>query len=449
MALFGTDGARGVANRELTPDLALDIGRAAAALLPAGAVVAVATDTRLSGPMLEAAVAAGLTSAGVEVLRLGVLPTPALAHLLPELGCAAGVMISASHNPPEYNGIKLLDGQGRKWAPEREAAVEDRIRRRDWPQDPGRLGSVRDRSGDAAERYRSWLVDLFRGRVPAGLTVVVDVGQGAAVTTAPAVLERLGLTVRVLNGEGDGARINVGCGATHPRGLQAAVLAEGADLGLAFDGDADRLIAVDGEGALVDGDSALYILGRGLQAEGALPGNRVVATVMTNLGVERALAASGIALERTPVGDRWVAEVLRREGLALGGEQSGHVILARWANTGDGLLTALALLAEMARTGLSLADLHRGVTRYPQVLKNLRLPPGTLPGRLPPALAEAVAAAEAELGRDGRVLVRPSGTEPVLRIMLEGRDADRIAWWADRLVAVAKEALESAGASAR
>lgn len=446
MALFGTDGARGVANQDLTIELAAQIGGAAAGLLPPGSTVLIGRDTRTSGTMLEAALTAGFTAAGIRVFLVGVVPTPALAYLIGSMGAEAGVMISASHNPPQYNGIKLLDRQGRKWENEREREVERRVYENALgPVSPTRIGQVFHYGEAAVQAYHQYLLGIFGGRIPA-LRVVVDVGHGAALTTAPVVLERLGAFVTVIHGEPDGSRINQGCGATHPEVVRESVLKEQADVGLSFDGDADRLIAVDGTGHIVDGDEILYVLATGMKRRGQLPQNLVVSTVMSNLGVERALTRNGIQLMRTPVGDRWVAEAMREHGAGIGGEQSGHVILRQWAETGDGLLTALALLEEIGQGGKSLNELVSPVERYPQVLHNVPLPHSFDDWHQIPGLTAEVEAAERDLGLEGRVLIRPSGTEPLMRIMIEGRDREQIEKWAHRLSVVVQNALESAKA---
>jgi len=443
VALFGTDGVRGVVNETLTAEVAFDVARALGARLGSGARVLIGRDSRVSGPMLEAAAVAGLNETGVTAVSLGVVPTPAVAALVPRLRAQAGLVISASHNPPEFNGLKWLNGEGRKWPDEVERAVEADVAARRFarvgPMAVGRWLSW----PEAVEQYRSWLVGQFAGRVPS-LRVVVDLGHGAAATTAVSVLERLGVTCEVRYGEPHGHLINRRCGATHPEAMAEAVRMTGADLGLAFDGDADRVIMADATGRILNGDAILYVLAMGLEAEGRLAGHRVVATVMSNLALEQHLAKIGIHLERTQVGDRWVAERMAETGAVLGGEQSGHVIVADHAVTGDGLLTALAVMAEIQRSGRSLAELTQDLVWYPQVLKNVTLK------RIPPdwaertAIRQALQACRDDLGSDGRVVVRPSGTEPVLRIMLEGRDADRTEAWADRLVAVVREALGSA-----
>lgn len=446
LGLFGTDGARGVANVELTAELALQIGLAAGSALGPGATVLVGRDTRLSGPLLEAAVSAGLASAGVEVLSCGLLPTPALAYLIRSFRAAAGVMISASHNPPQYNGIKLLAGHGGKWDAEWEREVEQRIGRREWKlAEPSAVGNLTSVAEEGLARYRDYLVSCFRGAV-APVHAVVDLAYGAAVATVIPVLEALGVRVEAICDLPRGRWINQECGATHPERLSRAVVERGADVGFAFDGDADRLIAVDEKGRVVDGDAILYALARGWAKRGELEPPEVVATVMSNFGLEQALKALGIRLWRTPVGDRWVAQAMRERGAAIGGEQSGHIILHPWGETGDGLITALALLREMARAHASLAALTAGFEPFPQVLRNVKIPARYQDWEAIPGLRELAAAAQAALGEAGRVFIRRSGTEPVLRIMVEGRDAETIEQWADRLAAVVDEALESASA---
>ena len=442
MALFGTDGARGVANRELTAEVALAIGKSAGAIWQSPARILVGRDTRISSGMLEAGIAAGLSAMGVEVWLVGMLPTPALAYLIKAIGAEGGVMISASHNPPQYNGIKLLDGWGRKWAPDQEALVENGLARAgEWTVGPERIGAIRHLEDDAVARYHHYLIEHFWGAVEP-LHVVVDLAHGAAISTAEPVLRRLGLRVSVINGEPEGALINQRCGATHPQTLQHKVVELGADLGFAFDGDADRLIAVDHLGQIVDGDGVLYALAKGMKETQELEGERVVATVMSNLGLERALEREGVQMVRTPVGDRWVAEEMRTAKAVLGGEQSGHIILKRWAETGDGLLTGLAVLREMARSGRRLAELTEPLVRYPQILHNVRVERPLDDWTVIPGLAEQVKCAERELGQDGRVLIRPSGTEPLLRIMVEGSHSGQIEKWTQALAKTVEAALK-------
>lgn len=446
MALFGTDGARGVANHELTVALATDIARGTALQLQRPARVLIGRDTRVSGSMLEAALCAGFAEAGIDVLLAGIVPTPALAFLIGAMGAEVGIMISASHNPPQYNGIKLMDRMGRKWEPEDELIVEEAVSKGLWPKaDAGSIGRIYHYEDSAVHMYRRHLLSIFAGQIPAW-PLVIDAAHGAVAVTAPHIFEALGVPVTVLNGEPMGELINVGCGATHPERVREAVLQSGAMLGLAFDGDADRVIAVDGMGRIVDGDEILYVLATDMKSRGVLPDHQVVATVMSNLGMERALEKAGIHLLRTPVGDRWVAQRMRETGAALGGEQSGHVILKQWTETGDGLLTGLALMAAVGKRGCRLEEIVAPVQRYPQVLKNVPLDTPMKDWRILPGLAESVEQAETELGADGRVLIRPSGTEPLLRIMLEGRDVEQIQKWAYRLETGVREALESAKA---
>ncbi len=440
--MFGTDGVRGQAPRELTPELALAVGAAMVAELPPAPLVLLGRDTRVSGPLLEAAAVAGIAAAGGTAKLLGIVPTPAVAALVPRLGADAGLVISASHNPPEYNGLKLLDAGGRKWPPEREHAVAERVARREQAWVAWDAVGGAQAASDHVALYRDSLVARFAGRVGPG-RVVVDLGSGAAVATVPPVLEALGFEVAVLNGTADGRRINQGTGATHPHVVARAVVEQGADVGFAFDGDADRVIAAGADGQIVDGDGILYLLARGLDAQGRLPHQEVVGTVMANLGLERALEASGLHLHRTPVGDRWVARAMGDRGTAVGGEQSGHIILSEWAVTGDGLLTALAILAEMRRTGAPLASLVAPMPRYPQRLDNVRLPAVGFRWEALPGVGDALAACTAALGDDGRLVVRASGTEPLLRIMIEGRDAAVVQRWADRLTTVVRQALTS------
>lgn len=446
MALFGTDGARGIANDSLTVDLALGIARGTAEQLPRPATVVIGRDTRTSGPMFEAALTAGLSEYGVDVVLAGIVPTPALAYLIGATHADAGIMISASHNPPVYNGIKLINREGRKWDTDAEARVEQAVRLMQWPvRSPHHMGKILHHQGSYAPIYHRWLASLFSGKVNQS-PVVLDVAHGAAGATAPQVFEALGISATVLNPEPMGELINVNSGATHPEHLREKVLQQGAPLGLAFDGDADRVIAVSASGRIVDGDEILYVLATALHQRGLLTKDLVVATVMSNLGLERALEREGIGLVRTPVGDRWVAQTMRDRGLVLGGEQSGHVILRQWAQTGDGLLTGLALMAALNQLGLSLDEAVAPVERYPQVLLNVLLESSLQDWKELPGLGEIVADAERALGEEGRVLLRPSGTEPLLRIMLEGRDVQAIEEWARRLETGVREALESAEA---
>jgi phosphoglucosamine mutase len=438
---FGTDGVRGVANVELTTELVLGLGRAAARVLGTDAPFIVGRDTRRSGPMVEAALVAGLCAEGADVELVGILPTPGVAALAAARRAPAA-MISASHNPFPDNGVKLFAAGGRKLTADAEARVEMEL---------GALigsGPIAGDSGTAVgtarllpgarDEYVTGLVGALAGRTLDGLRVVLDCGHGAAFEAAPEALRRLGADVEVHNVEPDGTNINAGCGSTDPSSLRAAVVASGAHAGLAFDGDADRVIAIDEHGDIVDGDHLLCIAAIDLASRDALRGNAVVVTVMSNLGLRHALTGRGIEVVETPVGDRHVISALDERGLALGGEQSGHIIFADYATTGDGTLTGIMLLDVMARTGRPLSALAAVMTSFPQVLRNVRVADrATLDAA---ALDTAVAASVAELGDDGRVLVRPSGTEPVVRVMVEAASAGQADLVAARLVDAVEQA---------
>ena len=464
---FGTDGVRGVANTELTAELAVALGRAAARVLGANAFV-VGRDTRQSGPMLQAALSAGMASGGADVVDLGVLPTAGVAFVAERRGVPAAV-VSASHNPYRDNGIKFFDAAGLKLTPEVEAEVEATLEEQDacWADDApgagnvaearasadgastvtvgtGRVGTLSSDPAAAAE-YRRHLVASLEGRRLEGLRVVVDCANGAASTVAPEVLDELGASVEALFDDPDGTNINDGCGSTHPGRLAEAVVRLGADLGLALDGDADRLVAVDHTGAVCDGDVLLAVFAIDLAARGLLPGNAVVVTVMTNLGFRLAMAERGIGVHETPVGDRHVLAALDGAGLLLGGEQSGHIVFRDRATTGDGVLTAVLLADTVVRAGRPLAELADGlVERVPQVLVNVEVAdPGRLAGA--DAVWEAVAEVEAELGGTGRVLLRASGTEPLVRVMVEAPSPE-VAQDAARRLSKAVEAALSGSA---
>ncbi|MDA8368853.1 MAG: phosphoglucosamine mutase [Nocardiopsaceae bacterium] len=442
--LFGTDGVRGVAGSDLTAALALDLSIAAAQILPheEGAgdrpKAVVGRDPRASGEFLEAAVVAGLASAGVDVVRLGVLPTPAVAYLTAESAADFGVMLSASHNPAPDNGIKFF-GRGGQKLPD---AVEDRIEAAMGESYAGAVGTGVGRVTDAddgAERYIRHVVGSQPQRLD-GLRVVIDCAHGAASEVAPEALRRAGAEVVTIGDSPDGLNINDGCGSTHLNRLQAAVLEHGADVGLAYDGDADRCLAVDAEGSVVDGDQIMGILALELQEAGRLMKDTLVITVMSNLGLKLAMRKAGITIVETPVGDRYVLEAMREGAYSLGGEQSGHVVLLDHATTGDGLLTGLHLLGAMSRRGLALSELAKVMTRLPQVLINVRDVDKTR-AKTSPAVAEAVALAEAELGDSGRVLIRPSGTEPMVRVMVEAAAEAHAREIAERLAGVVKTDL--------
>lgn len=450
--LFGTDGVRGLANRDVTAELALDLSVAAAHVLGStGAFeghrprAVIGRDPRASGEFLSAAVAAGLASAGVDVVNVGVLPTPGVAYLTGALGVDLGVMLSASHNPMPDNGIKFFTRGGHKLPDDVEDAIEQRMRE-PWDRPTGaEVGRISLDTGLGGGRYVDHLVSSLPVRAGGGaplegLRIAVDCANGAASEVGPAALRAAGADVVVINASPDGRNINEKCGSTHPEQLQAAVVAAGADLGVAFDGDADRCLAVDHEGNLVDGDQIMGILAVALKDRGELVHDTLVITVMSNLGLQLAMADAGIRTVQTGVGDRYVLEEMRNGGFSLGGEQSGHLILARHATTGDGTLTALQLASQVATTGRSLAELARSVSRLPQVLVNVTGVDRTRASSDDGVLS-AVGAAEAELGRSGRVLLRPSGTEPVVRVMVEAAEQEQADRVAQRLAEVVRERL--------
>lgn len=448
--LFGTDGVRGVANEGLTAEMALGLSVAAADVLAeAGAfedqrpVAVVGRDPRASGEFLEAAVVAGLASAGIDVLRAGVLPTPAVAYLTGSLGADLGVMLSASHNAMPDNGIKFFARGGHK-LPD---ALEDRIETlyrahqegQQWDRPTGAgVGRVRDYD-EGFDNYVAHLVGVLPNRLD-GLTIVVDGANGAAARVSPEAFARAGADVHTIATDPDGLNINEECGSTHLAGLQAAVVEHGADFGVAHDGDADRCLAVDAQGNEVDGDQILAVLGVAMKEAGVLRKNTVVATVMSNLGFRLAMQREGLEVRQTTVGDRYVLEELKQGGYSLGGEQSGHVIVLDHATTGDGTLTGLMLAARVAGTGRPLAELAGVMERLPQVLVNVR---DVDKSRLEtsPQLAAAVAETETELGETGRVLLRSSGTEPLVRVMVEAADEERARAAAERLADAVKRAL--------
>jgi phosphoglucosamine mutase len=421
--LFGTDGIRGVANVDLTPELAFRVGRAAGtALRGEGGPFLIGRDSRLSGPMLEAALAAGICSTGARVELGGLLPTPAVAYLARLRRATAGVVISASHNPVEDNGIKFFGGDGYKLLDAHEESIEALLDRQNLPRPSGTSVGTIEAAAAAEERYVEHLLRLAAGRFD-GVKVVVDCAYGAAARIAPRVWASLGAVVVPLHAEPDGSRINVRCGSTYLAPLREAVLAAGADLGFAHDGDADRVLAVDERGDEVDGDAIMGMCALDRHRRGVLAGGTVVATVMSNAGFEKALAAAGIGVERTRVGDRYVLERMRQIDASLGGEQSGHIVFLDHATTGDGLVTALEVMNVMARSGRRLSELRAAIPRFPQVLRNVRVLDrnGVLET---PEVVRAVADAEARLAERGRILVRPSGTEPLVRVMVEAEAQD-------------------------
>ena len=422
MSLFGTDGIRGLANVDLTAELALDVAVAAAHILVENSSkrprAIVGQDSRASGEFLEAAVVAGLTSAGVDVYRVGVVPTPAVAYLVASTGADLGVMISASHNPMPDNGIKLFQRGGEKLADDVVALVEARIGE-PWQRPTGAAVGRVINDDQLVNKYIEHLLSTIDVSL-SGLKVVVDCANGASSFTAPVALSRAGAEVIAIANTPDGWNINDGVGSTHLDYLRSAVLKNGADVGIAHDGDADRCLAIDATGAEIDGDVIMAILANGFKAQGKLRANTIVGTVMSNLGFMQAMAEAGIEVVTTAVGDRYVLEAMLQSDFNLGGEQSGHVIMRDHANTGDGLLTALQLLAEVKRSGQTLHELSRVMVRFPQVLINVK---NVAKERLATsaAIADAVKAAEAELGSSGRVLLRASGTEPLVRVMVEAQ----------------------------
>ncbi len=445
---FGTDGVRGSANTELTPELVLALGRAVARTITATTFL-VGRDTRKSGPMLQAALGAGLASEGADVVDVGVLPTPALAWLSVKRDLPA-VVISASHNPFHDNGIKLFGAGGTKLTEELERAVEDELHRVLDPTVKGPrpleghgVGTIRSES-DLGDAYVGYLVGSLDGRSLEGLRIVVDSANGSASALAASVFESAGAEVIAIGCEPDGTNINAGCGSTATELLSNAVVEHGADLGLALDGDADRLLAVDGTGALVDGDSLLALFARDLAERGQLAGNTVVVTVMTNLGFRRAMEERGILVKETDVGDRHVLAALDKEGFSLGGEQSGHIIFRRLATTGDGLLTGLMLADLMARSGTPLVTLLDGLIEpVPQKLINVKGVDTSLFGQVE-AIDMAIAQEREAMGDTGRVLVRPSGTEPVVRVMVECTEPGVAEAVAERLHALIEHELRAA-----
>jgi phosphoglucosamine mutase len=446
MALFGTDGIRGLANGEtLTAEIAVDVAVAAAHILVESSknsrpVAIVGQDSRASGEFLESAVAAGLASAGVDVLRVGVLPTPAIAYLVAQTGADLGVMISASHNPMADNGIKLFSRGGGKLDDAIEAAIEKRMGE-PWTRPTGRnVGRITFDQG-ASARYLSHLLASVSTPL-SGLKIVVDCANGASSHVAPIAYDQAGAKVIAIHNSPDGWNINENCGSTHLEDLQAAVVREGADFGIAHDGDADRCLAVDAQGNVIDGDAIMTILARGFKSRGALKSNTIVGTVMSNLGFMHAMKEAGIEVITTAVGDRYVLEKMLEGNFSLGGEQSGHLIMREFANTGDGILTALQLAQEVIRTGKPLSELAASMQRFPQVLINV---PNVAKEKLESSkvISDAVAQAEATLADNGRVLLRASGTEPLVRVMVEASSDNLAQEIAATLAAVVKAELGS------
>jgi phosphoglucosamine mutase len=440
-ALFGTDGVRGLANRDVTAELALDLSVSAAHILSevgSRRTAVVGRDPRASGEFLQSAVAAGLASAGVDVIDVGVLPTPAVAYLTKVRRADLGVMLSASHNAMPDNGIKFFNAEGNKLADEIEAQIEARLRE-DWARPVGDAVGRIVTDDSAGTEYVGHLLSTITESLE-GLTVVVDGANGAASLVAPITYREAGADVIEIHCSPDGYNINDGCGSTHIGDLQRTVLEHGADLGIAHDGDADRCLAVDADGNLVDGDHLMAIIALSLRDQALLAKNTVVATVMANLGFKQAMQRESIEVVETAVGDRYVLEAMLAHGYVLGGEQSGHVVMSDHATTGDGILTALQVMARMVVTGRSLSDLAGVMRRLPQVLINVDGVDKDLLDR-DEAVGEAVTAAEAELGGTGRVLLRKSGTEPLVRVMVEAEEQSTAQAVAQRLAGVVRSRL--------
>jgi phosphoglucosamine mutase len=434
-SLFGTDGIRGTANvAPMTADIALAVGRAAGAEFTRGGHrhrVVIGKDTRLSGYMIEPALTAGFISVGMDVFLLGPLPTPAVAMLTRSMRADIGVVISASHNPYQDNGIKLFGPDGFKLSDEVEARIEQRMQAYDGLAEPSQLGRAQ-RLDDAVGRYIESVKSSFpKGLTLDGLKVVVDCAHGAAYKVAPLVLRELGADVIALGVEPNGFNINQECGSTTPAAMQQAVRKHRADFGLALDGDADRVVMADETGSLLDGDQLMALIASVWKRSGRLMGDAIVATVMSNLGLERYLSGLGVSLVRTNVGDRYVTEKMRESGINVGGEQSGHIVLSDYATTGDGLIAALQVLAACVEAGKPASAVTRLFTPLPQLLKNVPAEASALEAQ---AVRRAVREAEAALGTQGRLLVRASGTEPLVRVMAEGDDQATVAAAVDRVV---------------
>ena len=452
--LFGTDGVRGVANTELTCELAYRLGQAAAVFL--GKNIVVGKDTRLSGDMLEAALAAGIMSAGGTELVAGIIPTPAVALLVRELHADGGAVISASHNPPEYNGIKLFDAQGFKLPDEVEDEIEEFIKQGGLEGASARAADGEEAAGmlpgdevgmaipveEAREIYIEHAVQSVRAQGVdfSGMRIALDTGHGASSLTSAEALRRLGAEVIVINEDFDGTDINVNCGSTHLEPLRRLMKESGADVGIAHDGDADRVMLMTPDGAEIDGDMVEAVCALDMKERGCLPADTVVSTVMCNLGFVHAMRDHGITVVQTKVGDRYVLEEMRDKGFAIGGEQSGHMILLEHNSTGDGLMTACQFLAAVKRSGKNVSDVVSVMKKYPQTLINVRVKDKhAVEGNA--RIAEAVAAAEEALGDTGRVLLRPSGTEPVVRVMVEAEDADAAQAHAQTIAAVVESEI--------
>ncbi|MGN0473924.1 MAG: phosphoglucosamine mutase [Acutalibacteraceae bacterium] len=446
--LFGTDGARGVANTELTCELAMQIGRAAALVLADGnngrrPVVMIGKDTRASGDMLEGALTAGLCSVGADVVLLGVVPTPAVAYLVTKYGVDAGIMISASHNPCEYNGIKIFSGTGYKLPDDVENEIEAIVldNAREIPAPTGGSVGMVTRNTAAVDEYIEHVASTIDVRLD-GLRIALDCANGSSSATAAKLFTALGANFEIFNSTPDGVNINEKCGSTHIEGLQQIVREQGFDAGFAFDGDADRCLAVDNNGKLVDGDYIMALLAEDMTARGVLSGNAIVGTILTNMGFHKFCAERGMKFVAAKVGDRYVLEEMRKNGYNLGGEQSGHIIFLDYCTTGDGQLTAVQICGLLARSGKKFSEFTSLITPYPQTMVNVRVTPeGKAKLSTCEAVNSAVSAAENELGDSGRIIVRMSGTEPLIRVMTEGENEQQIIRIANELADVIKTHL--------
>lgn len=447
--MFGTDGVRGIANKELTPELAFEIGQAGAYVLTGNTgrkpTILVGKDTRISGDILECALTAGLCSVGARVISAGVIPTPAIAYLVRKCGFDAGVMISASHNPFEHNGIKFFSGEGYKLKDETENRIESIIIDKAEKVERAAYGDIGHREEDASlvDEYIKFAMSTTDVRFD-GIKIAIDCANGSSSVTARRALEDLGAEVFVTCDKPDGTNINKGCGSTHIENLSEFVKKTGADVGLAFDGDADRVLAVDENGVLVDGDKIMAICALDMRSRGKLEDNTVVATVMSNLGFFKMGEKEGLNIKRTKVGDRYVLEEMLKHGHKIGGEQSGHVILLDYNTTGDGLVTGIALISVMKRTGKKLSELASVMKIYPQVLVNARVKnefKSEDKYMAIPEIREKIEKLEAAFAGSGRVLIRPSGTEPLVRVMIEGQDETEIKRYAEELAALMEEKL--------
>ncbi|MBC6679805.1 phosphoglucosamine mutase [Zhenpiania hominis] len=437
--LFGTDGVRGVANSELTPELAFKLGKAGAHVLSkkkGKPVVLIGKDTRISGDMLEDALSAGILAVGGNVIKVGVLPTPAVAYLVKYYQADVGVVISASHNPFEYNGIKFFNSEGFKLDDEIEDEIEDLILR-DIDVNShitgDKLGKCLEADDDALGIYVRYLAGTIDRRLD-GLKLVLDCANGASYKAAELVYQSLGAEVSVIGNQPDGLNINDGCGSTHPERLQQEVIRKGAFMGLAYDGDADRLIAIDEKGRIIDGDKVICICAKMLKNAGELVDDKVTATVMSNLGFHKYIESMGCSVDVTSVGDRYVLESMINTGCVIGGEQSGHIIFLNHSTTGDGILSSLQLVRAVLESGKKPSELSDEITIYPQVLKNAKVKnENKTKYEKDPEIRAAIQKVEAEMEGRGRVLIRPSGTEPLVRVMLEGEDVDHITELAQEL----------------